>query len=191
MKEFSQLCKSKGLKEKTSLPWNPKSNSVLERIHQILADCLRTFELEEKEIDPDEADPFEECLTAAACAIRCGFHATHGHSPGELVFGRNMFLPVEAPVDWEALKERKQKAIAKSNKRENSKRIAHEYKPGDWITILKPGILRKLSVARMGPYKVVKHHSNGTLSYEKEPFQPDRVNIRRCMPYVWRHPPDG
>ena len=112
-KEFSQLCKNMGLIEKTSLPWNPQSNAILERIHQILADCLRACELEGKEIDPTEEDPFEEELAAAAYAIRCGFHATHGHSPGELVFGRNMFLPVEAPVDWEELKQRKQKAIAK------------------------------------------------------------------------------
>ena len=102
-----------------------------------------------------------------------------------------MFLPVEAPVDWEALQERKQKAIAKSNQRENSERIAHNHKAGDWTTILKPGILGKLSVARMGPFKVIKQHNNGTLSYEKEPFQPDRVNIRRCTPYVWKHPPVG
>ena len=100
-----------------------------------------------------------------------------------------MFLPVESPVDWEALKLRKQRAIAKSNRRENSKRKAHVHKPGDWITILKPGMLRKLAVPRMGPYKVVKHHDNGTLTYEKEPFTTDRVNIRRCEPYEWRHPP--
>ena len=30
-------------------------------MHQILADCLRTFELEEKEIGVNETDPFEEC----------------------------------------------------------------------------------------------------------------------------------
>ena len=75
------------------------------------------------------------------------------------------------------------------SKRENSERIAHNYKAGDWITTKKPGILRKLSVARMGPFKVIKQHNNGTLSYEKEPFQPDRVSIRRCMPCVWKHPP--
>ena len=72
-----------------------------------------------------------------------------------------MFLPVEAPVDWEALQERKQKAVAKSIQRENSKRTAHNHKTGDWITILKPGILRKLSVARAGPFKVIKQRSNG------------------------------
>ena len=188
-KEFRLLCKNMGLKEKPSLSWNPQSNSILERIHQILADCLRTFEMEDMDIAKDAADPFEECLTNAAYAIRCGYHATHGRSPAELVFGRNMFLPVETPVDWEALKIRKQKAIAKSNQRENSKRIAHVYKPGDWITIEKPGILRKMAVPRTGPYKVVKHHNNGTVSYEKEPFDTDTVNIRRVKPYYWRNEP--
>ena len=42
---FSQLCANMGLKKNTSLPWNPQSNSILERIHQVLQDCLTTFEL--------------------------------------------------------------------------------------------------------------------------------------------------
>ena len=56
------------MKEKVSLPWNPQPNSILERIHQILAGCLRTFELEDKEIDINEADPFAEYLAQAAYA---------------------------------------------------------------------------------------------------------------------------
>ena len=154
-----------GLIEKTSLPWNPQSNAILERIHQILADCLRTCELEDKEIDPTEEDPFEEELAAAAYAIRCGFHAAHGHSPGELAFGRNMFLPVEAPVDWEELKQRKQKAIAKSNQRENSKRTPHAYKAGGL-----PRALRKLAAPRAGLRKAAKRRSSG-----KEPLAPGEL----------------
>ena len=85
--EFKQLCANMGLKEKTSLPWNPQSNSILERIHQVLGDCLTTFELEELDIDVDEEeDPFEEYLTMATYAIRCAYHKTHGYSPGQLVF---------------------------------------------------------------------------------------------------------
>ena len=101
--EFSQLCEDMGLDENHSLPWNPQSNAILERIHQILADCLRTFEFEEMEVDPKESDPFQRHLAMAAHAIRCGHHATHGHSPGEMVFGRNMFMPVETSVDWDAV----------------------------------------------------------------------------------------
>ena len=151
---------------------------------------MRACELEGKEIDPTEEDPFEEELAAAAYAIRCGFHAAHGLSPGELAFGRSMLLPVEAPAGWEELKQRKQKAVAKPSQRESSKRAPRACKAGDWITILKPGALRKLAAPRVGPCKVAKHHSNGTLSYEKEPFTPERVSIRRCKPYEWRHPPE-
>ena len=92
--EFSQLCKNMGLKESTSLPWNPQSNSILERIHQALAGCLRTFELESMDVDPEESGPFQRHLAMAAYATRPGYHATHGCSPGEMVFGRNMFMPV-------------------------------------------------------------------------------------------------
>ena len=108
-----------GLKEKTSLPCNPQSNAVLERIHQVLADCLTTFELEERDIDKVDKDPFEEYLTMASYAIRCIFHTTHRHSPGELEFGRGIFMSVPVSIDWNQIKEQKQKAFCKSNQREN------------------------------------------------------------------------
>ena len=132
-----------GLKEKTSLPWNPQSNSILERIHQVLADCLTTFELEQSNINKDEEDPFKEYLTMASYAIRCVFHKTHVYSAGQLVFGRDMFMPIETPINWNSIKQKKQESIRKSNEQENSKKH-RQYKKGDWITIQKPGILRKL-----------------------------------------------
>ena len=52
--EFKQLCANMGLQEKTSLPWKPQSNSILEWIHQVLTDYLTTFELEELDINEDE-----------------------------------------------------------------------------------------------------------------------------------------
>ena len=184
---FKQLCANMHLKIKTSLPWNPQSNAVLERIHQVLQDMLLTFELDDADIDEEDEDPFEDYLAHAAYAIRCGFHASHGHSPGELVFGRDMFMPVSSRIDWDAIRERKRKAIQKSNERENSKRTNKTYKAGDWILIKKPGIIRKLAVPRLGPYKVVTHHNNGTITYEKEPFVNEKVNIRRVEPYYWRN----
>ena len=88
-----------------------------------------------------------------------------------------------------ALKERKQKAVAKSNRRENSKRLDCKCQKGEWIATKKPGILRKLTVPKLGPFKVVKHNNNGALTCEKEPFVTDNVNIRRVDPCHWRHPP--
>ena len=103
-----------------------------------------------------------------------------------MVFGRDMFMPVSADIDWELIKQRKQERIRKSNSRENSKRIEHKYKRGDLITLEKTGIIRTLTLPRQGPYKVIKHHNNGSVTIEKEPFVTDRVNIRRVRPYYTR-----
>ena len=139
--EFRELTINMGLKAKKSLSWNPQSNAIIERIYQVLPDCLVSFDLEDMDIDSDDPDPFEEYLTTLSYAIRSAFHKTHGHSPGQLVFGRDMFMPIDVPIDWTAIKERKQKTIQKSNERENSKRIHFQYMNGNYMTIQKPGIL--------------------------------------------------
>ena len=36
---------------------------------------------------------------------------------------------------------------------------------------------------QQGPYKVVKHHKNGSIKLKLEPNIVDRVNICRCYPY--------
>ena len=153
--------------------------------YQVLVDCLIIFKLEELDIGKKEEDPFEECLTMASCAIQCAFHKTHGHSPGQLyiVFGHDMFMPISVPIDWDSIREQKQKAISKSNERENSKRILIQYQRGDYITLQKPSILRKLSVPRLGPYKVLKHHMNGDIPFEKSPNVTDKANICQVYPY--------
>ena len=104
-----------GMKPKASLPWSPQPNATLERMHQVLGDALRAFELGGREAGPGEEDPFAGCLPSAAYAARPSFHAAHGHSPGELVLGRNMLLPASTPAGWEEVKKRKQKAIARSS----------------------------------------------------------------------------
>ena len=46
MAEFSELCDNMGLNQRPSLSWNPQSNTILKIIHQILADCLWSFNLD-------------------------------------------------------------------------------------------------------------------------------------------------
>jgi hypothetical protein len=179
--EFQELCRNMGLKRKPSGAWNPQSNAILERVHQVLGDCLRTFNLENRNLDPD--DPFEEFLTATAYAIRSAYHTTLGYSPAQLVFGRDMFMPVNFDVDWNKIKQNKQRRINLNNQRENNKRINHAYAPGDLVTLEKTGILPKLSLPRLGPYTIVHAHENGTVTIQKQPFVTDRVNIRRIKPY--------
>ena len=111
MAEFSELCDNMGLKQRPSSSWNPQSNAIPERSHQVLADCLRSFNLNERTLNEQDQDPFEEYLAAAAFSIRCSYHQTHDHSPGQMVFGRDMFMPVDAEIDWEKIRQRKQLKI--------------------------------------------------------------------------------
>ena len=43
-------------------------------------------------------DPFEKYV-AAAFSIRCSYHQTHDHSPAQLVFGRDVFMPLDAEIN--------------------------------------------------------------------------------------------
>ena len=44
-----------GLEQKPSLAWNPQSNAILERMHQVLQDCLASFELDDKDMNENDA----------------------------------------------------------------------------------------------------------------------------------------
>ena len=150
---------------------------------------MRAFELGGKEAGPGKDDPFEECLPSAAYAARSSFHAAHGHSPGELVLGRNMLLPASTPAGWEEIKKRKQKAIAKSSQRENAKRVGYQRSKGGWATAKRPGATRKLCAPKEGPFQVVKHRSNGAAAYWREPFAEERASARRVSPCKWKNDP--
>jgi hypothetical protein len=178
---FKELCKNMGIKPKKGTAHNPQSNSIIERIHQVLGNALRSFELEERDLD--EEDPWEEFLTAAAYAIRCTFHTTLGATPGQLVFGRDMHLPTKFHADWSNIELRKQRSINASNKRENARRLEHQYSEGDLILLEKPGIKRKLAIPRTGPHKVLKVYDNGTVLIAKSASTTETVNIRRIHPY--------
>ena len=93
------------LKAKEILAWNPQWNAILEQIRQDLADCLVSFELEDVDINSDNPDLFEEYLAMTLHTIRSAFHKTHKHSPGQLVFGSDIFIPIDVPIDWNKIKE--------------------------------------------------------------------------------------
>ena len=94
-----------------------------------------------------------------------------------------MFSPVSVDGDWNAINENKQLKINKNNVRENSKRISLTYRKDDYITLKKPDILRKLTIPREGPYKVMKHNNNGSILIQKAPTKLKNVNVRRVAPY--------
>jgi hypothetical protein len=131
----------------------------------------------------DEKDPWGHFLASAAYAIRSTFHTTLKATPGQLVFGRDMVLPIKFMVDWGAIEKQRQKEMGRNNRRENASRISHAYKVGDNLLLKKPGNhLRKLEAPRTGPHTVTAIYTNGTVHIQTGKVN-ERVNIRRLFPY--------
>jgi hypothetical protein len=85
----------------------------------------------------DEKDPWGPFLSSAAYAIRSTFHTTLKATPGQLVFGRDMVLPIQFMADWGAIEQQRQKEMGRNNRRENASRISHDYKVGDKVLLKK------------------------------------------------------
>jgi hypothetical protein len=131
----------------------------------------------------DDKDPRGPFISSAAYAIRSKFHTTLKATPGQLVFGRDMVLPIKFMADWGAIGQQRQKDMGRTNRIENAFRISHDYKIGDKVLLKKPGKhLRKLEAPRTGPHTVTAIYTNGTLRIQKGKVN-ERVNIRRLFPY--------
>ena len=74
----------------------------MERVHQVIGNMVRTFELENRCLDED--DPWKGLLAATAFAIRSTFHTTLQKTPAQLVFGRDMILNVTHVANGQHIK---------------------------------------------------------------------------------------
>ena len=83
---------------KPESPGNIQVNATIERIHQVLGNLVRTYNLQE--IYVDDADPFMGILNRAAFTVQSTYHRKKGKSPGQLVFGRDMILPTNHVANW-------------------------------------------------------------------------------------------
>ena len=89
----------------------PRAMMSLKEYNQILGKALRSFKPKEQELDL--TNPWDKFLSAAAYIIRSKHHTALQASPGQLVFGRDMFLPVKFVADWALIQKQKQAKINK------------------------------------------------------------------------------
>ena len=179
-KDFQKMIKNDyGVKGKPITVRNPQANAIVERVHQVIGNMIRTFELESNYLDED--DPWKGILSATAFAVRSTFHTTLQNSPGQLVFGRDMIFNIQHTANWEYIKNRKQQLIEKNNKRENAKRIEHNYQPGDKV-LLRRGTENKYEAPYAGPFEILKVNDNGTVRLMVKSVE-DSYNIRRLEPF--------
>ena len=93
-----------------------------------------------------------------------------------------MLFNMKKAINWKLISENKCKKIAHNNERENAGRIAHTYKAGDEVLRLKRRIKRKYSKHKSDPYRIMKVHSNGTVTM-KQGAKCQCISIRNIEPY--------
>ena len=142
-----------GVKGKPITVRNPQANAIVERIHQVIGNIIRTFELESNYLN--EEDPWTGILAATLFAVRSTYHTTLKKTPGQLVFGRDMIFNIQHVANWEFIRQNKQRHIDKNNKAENAKRIDHQYKKGDLVLLLQ-GTENKYEAPYKGPYCILQ-----------------------------------
>ena len=187
MAEVSQLIRNDyGIKKKPITVRNPQANAIIERVHQTIANIIRTFDLNNTEVE--EENPWSGILAATMFAIRSTVHTTSQYTPMQLVFGRDSILNVAHTANWKLIQARKQRLIRQNNLRENRKRIPYQYKVGEQVLIKQDQQAKYANIAYKGPYTVTAVNNNGTVRVDMG-IVSDTYNIRQIHPYRRKDPP--
>ncbi len=121
---FRSLCDRYRIKHKPTSVKNPQANAILERIHAVLGNTLRTSELDMAEmVKPSDIDVF---LSDAAWAVCSTYHKVLKASPGAAIFGWDMLFDILFIADWQKIGEHRRGLTDLNNPRENKGRIDYE-----------------------------------------------------------------
>jgi hypothetical protein len=76
--EFKQMCNNYGIIDKPTTSHNPQANLIIERVHKVVNEMLRSFDLEKENLENlenlEEDNPFDYFLQSTAWAIRSTNH---------------------------------------------------------------------------------------------------------------------
>jgi hypothetical protein len=82
---------------------NPRANGILERVHQVLGQMLRTAELDmANSVTSDDVDDFLDNVAWAICST---YHTVLKASPGAAIFGQDMLFDIPFVADWHKIGE--------------------------------------------------------------------------------------
>jgi len=74
-KDFSDMVQNDyGIKVKAITVRNPQANAIVERIHQVIDNMIRTFELEDKDVDESV---WKGIVAATSFAVRSTWHSVN------------------------------------------------------------------------------------------------------------------
>ena len=146
---------------------------------------LRTqqFILDERETWIDEV---HNMLQAMAWAYRTTVSTSTHHSPGELVFNRDMIMNLAITIDWATIANARRNISQRGVTRENATRLSHNYRVGERVLIIMDASerrsQRKIGEVTKGPYMILKINPNGTVEIQRDNYR-ETISIRRIKPF--------
>ena len=181
--EFQRLLTQCGVEDKPTTSRNPQANAICERLHQTVANILRTIIIDNPPQHIDQAtSAMDHALSTAMHVTRCATSRTLGISPGALVFQRDMFLDLPIVADLVQIQRKRQIMIDENLIRQNNKRRDFNYTVGQEV-LIKTVNPSKLEPRAHGPYRIERVYTNGTIDVLRRENVIERINIRRVIPF--------
>jgi len=182
--EFQNTLLRHGIECDSTSVKNPQANATCKRLHQTVADVLRSISYTHvPRTYAEAANLVDTALATAAYAARTALHGTMKMSPGSIVFNRDVVLDIPLIADFEVLRLRRQASIQRNLARSNKGHVSHDYQPNDEVLKL-TYCPHKLKPRATGPFRIKKAHTNGAVTIRAKPYVTERLNIRRICPSV-------
>ena len=180
---FQRKLQQHGIDDAPTTACNPQANAVCERMHQTIANVLRTsIQLQPPRTHWQAIQQLEDAIATTVYATRVSVSRSLGTSPGNLVFRRDMFLDLPFIADLITIQGKRQQLIDKNLRRQNQKRREFKYEVGQEV-LIKSVNPNKLEPKAHGPYVIKQVYTNGTIDVARNPYVTERLNIRRVIPF--------
>ena len=122
-RELQELLCSYGIERKPTTVLNPQSNGIKERMYLTMADMLRTMTITvNNNLKETWRTELEAAMQAIAWTLRTTVSAGMKYSPANLALGCDMILNQTVQVNWETIRNQRERKAEKDNKRENTTR---------------------------------------------------------------------
>ena len=209
---FQRICTELKIKRVLTTAYHPQANGALERSHRTIKNALTTFVHQNQR-------QWDEYIPKIMYAFNSTPHTATGFSPGYLLFGRELELPLDllasqhdpktgkSPLEWpETIKKMQdsfqwasQRLLHQAEKRKafydsSHKAEPHRFKKGDMVLIRRQapfpvGETPKLGFRYSGPFQVTHIHPPSTLVIG-DPRSPEgKRNVHADRAIPFKTPP--
>jgi hypothetical protein len=182
---FQTLLQQHGVEDVPTTSQNLQANAVCERMHQTVANILRTtLTLNPPQNEQQGIQLVEDALATTVYDTQCSVSRSLGTLPGNLVYHFDMFVDLPLVADFIQIRDRRQQLIDEKLQRQNAKRRKYRYAAIGQEVLIKSVDPTKMEPKAHGPYVIQQVYTNGTMDVARNANVVERLNIRKLIPFL-------